>query len=641
MDGRTTCFSSDMSTFGMSSHLGFRVPRTISYHRHTRISLLDGSKYDIHMPCRCSREQKDAKNVESSSEDPVAMYTDQIENNLENVPFSRDVGTSLDAQRDPENKAGGSPPSFFQESEFVLILAACCIGVSTGVGVVIFNDAVTGIRHYIWGDVTVLDGRQLLERIPWEDLYPRLFFPPVIASFVVGCISAVTSRDTYHQSRTVMERMGRIGSSIIGLGSGVSLGPEGPSVEIGVDISQVFVKKFTSGKKHITSLIAAGSGAGVAAGFNAPISGVFFAVESVLQREAYVPKGLRPTQEKESSGLSIAMVLLASVLAAVVSQAGLGSSPAFLVPDYSLESLYELPLYIIFGGICGVVSSLFLYTLELTSDSFRFLVTDTSLPLAQGSEEEDHKAIAKQRLYTIGLPVVGGLITGIFALKYPEILYEGFDNVNSVLNAPHGDYSIEILIEIVLLKIVATSICRGTGLKGGIYAPSIFMGAALGSAFGLSCQSLADIAGLAVSPPQAFALVGVGAMLASACDVPLTSILLLFELTRDYLIILPTLAAVGISYWISTNFLLWKQSNPLSSFLQGKENIPTGSSLMVMTDTSPQTTCMQINDGIHLTVAQICALLEENGEHTTAIITNTQGETIAKVTVMNDLQSND
>jgi len=130
-------------------------------------------------------------------------------------------------------------------------------------------------------------------------------------------------------------------------------------------------------------------------------------------------------------------------------------------------------------------------------------------------------------------------------------------------------------------------------------------------------------------------------MLASACDVPLTSILLLFELTRDYLIILPTLAAVGISYWISTNFLLWKQSNPLSSFLQGKENIPTGSSLMVMTDTSPQTTCMQINDGIHLTVAQICALLEENGEHTTAIITNTQGETIAKVTVMNDLQSND
>lgn len=616
-----------MWTCRRSSLLSYTVETTSLGHLIQRQSRLRRSN------SRCSKESHGLPSVDSSDEDPVAVYADQIEKNLENVPFVRDVGSSGDLKSNGTVSGGTSPASSFQESEFVLILAACCIGVSTGVGVVIFNDAVAGIREYIWGDVTVLDGRQLLERIPWDDLYPRLLLPPVVASFVVGCISTLTTSKDNNRSRTPLEKLGRIGSSIVGLGSGVSLGPEGPSVEIGVDISQVFVERFRSGRKHVSSLIAAGSGAGVAAGFNAPISGVFFAVESVLQRELYVPIGLRVAQEKESSGLSIAMILLASVLAAVVSQAGLGSSPAFLVPDYSLESLYELPLYLVFGGVCGVVSSLFLYSLEFAADFFR---SDSfSSLLSQGSKEPDTGGNTKV-MQSVGFPVVGGLITGIFALKYPEILYEGFDNVNSVLSAPRGDYSAQILIEIVLLKIVATSICRGSGLKGGIYAPSIFMGAALGSAFGLSCQSLAEIIGISVSPPQAFALVGVGAMLASACDVPLTSILLLFELTRDYLIILPTLAAVGISYWVSSSFLLWKQSN-----LQTHESItPTGddhsSSENLMSNTT--STYMIINHSADLTISQICALLEESGEHNTAIVTDTNNGKIAKVTLLHNTE---
>ena len=135
------------------------------------------------------------------------------------------------------------------------------------------------------------------------------------------------------------------------------------------------------------------------------------------------------------------------------------------------------------------------------------------------------------------------------------MLYEGFENVNSVLSAPSGDYTAGILLQIVALKIVATSVARGSGLRGGIYAPSIFIGASLGSAFGLTVNELFD----AVSAPQAYALVGVGATLASACDIPLTGILLLFELTRDYLIIVPSLAAVGISYWISSNYLQYRK----------------------------------------------------------------------------------
>lgn len=428
-------------------------------------------------------------------------------------------------------------------SEFVLIIAACLIGISTGVGVVVFNDAVASVRHLIWGEQMALDGRQLLDTLATDSFgWLRLCGPPVVASLLVGGISwaSVAGGGDKKESapfRKVRERLGRIASAVIGLGTGVSLGPEGPSVEIGVDISQIFIGNLKSGRQHITSLIAAGSGAGVAAGFNAPISGVFFAVESVLQREAGPSRSFALSKQgQESSGLTIAMVLLASVLGAIVSQAGLGSSPAFLVPDYRLESLFELPLFIVFGAICGVVSSAFLFCLSQATDR----IADVASRME--SRGENARWL---------LPVLGGATTGACALFFPEVLYEGFENVNSVLSAPTGDYTAGILLQIVVLKIVATSIARGSGLRGGIYAPSIFIGASLGSAFGLTVNELFD----AVSAPQAYALVGVGATLASACDIPLTGILLLFELTRDYLIIVPSLAAVGISYWISSNYL--------------------------------------------------------------------------------------
>ena len=178
-------------------------------------------------------------------------------------------------------------------NEFVLILAACLIGISTGFGVVLFNDAVAFIRHCIWDEQTsfsVLDGRQLLSSLEADEFgWLRLVGPPVVGSAVVSGILWLSSGGGSSESmpfRKARERLGRIGSAVVGLGSGVSLGPEGPSVEIGVDLATIFIEQFKSGRQHIASLIAAGSGAGVAAGFNAPISGVFFAVESVLQRDS-------------------------------------------------------------------------------------------------------------------------------------------------------------------------------------------------------------------------------------------------------------------------------------------------------------------------------------------------------------------
>jgi H+/Cl- antiporter ClcA len=351
---------------------------------------------------------------------------------------------------------------------------------------------------------------------------------------------------------SVTRPVARAIAAAVTLGTGASLGPEGPSVDIGRSFAKGLSSVLRDPQRHLTSLVAAGSGAGVAAGFNAPIAGVFFAVETVLQRQLLgavasssdqnAKQAQKQAQRMEdSSALTVAMVLLASVVAAVVSQAGLGSSPAFRVPEYRLQSMYELPLFLVFGMLCGAVSASFSYSARVAEDAF------TELKQSPDNGGNGSAGIVGSAL----LPALGGLTTGVLALGYPEILYQGFDNVSSVLSS-NGEYPPGLLVQIVVLKIIATTISRGSGLQGGIYAPSIFIGAALGSAFGLFVHTVGDSTGLILSAPQAYALVGVAAMLASNCGVPLTAILLLFELTRDYLIIVPTLAAVGISFWISS-----------------------------------------------------------------------------------------
>lgn len=543
------------------------------------------------------------------------------------------------------------------EPELALILIACGIGIATGAGVVVFNDVIHAIRDSIWHGETLLTGRELLKEFSELELWPRVVLPPILGGLFVGSLSALLDgyEDQTQATGTVVVRNGdaagstdengsvlvtstgtaslslldrlfsakrpiaRAIAAAVTLGTGASLGPEGPSVDIGKSCASGIGSILRSRERHVTSLLAAGSGAGVAAGFNAPIAGVFFAVETVLQKQVLekdsaTKKASTSATNEDPSGLTIAMILLASVVAAVVSQAGLGSSPAFRVPAYRLESLYELPLYLVFGALCGVVSASFSYSTRVAADAFEELrgatfqstvmvqnatgggllgrdraflsgdndppatgtggattaatnvtttpttndatpqsattVTATTLPPLL-LQQQRSKVSSRNIISRICLPAIGGLTTGVLALGYPEILYQGFDNVNSVLSSS-GEYAPGLLIQIVVVKIIATAISRGSGLQGGLYAPSIFIGAALGSAFGLAVHAIGDPSGVMLSAPQAYALVGVGAMLASNCGVPLTAVLLLFELTRDYLIIVPTLAAVGISFWISS-----------------------------------------------------------------------------------------
>ncbi|GJN17934.1 hypothetical protein PR202_gb05042 [Eleusine coracana subsp. coracana] len=246
----------------------------------------------------------------------------------------------------------------------------------------------------------------------------------------------------------------------------------------------------------------------------------------------------------DSSSLanSTPMVILSAVIASVVSEIGLGSDPAFTVPEYDFRSPTELPLYLLLGVFCGLVSIALSRCTSLAIDTVGSLQKATGLPKAAS-------------------PALGGLIVGLLALMYPEVLYWGFENVDVLLESRPftSGLTATVLVQLIGVKILATSLCRAFGLVGGYYAPSLFIGAATGMAYGkfvrftfTGPEPLLHIPFLDVASPQAYGLVGMAATLAGVCKVPLTSVLLLFELTQDYRIVLPLLGAVGLSSWITS-----------------------------------------------------------------------------------------
>ncbi|KAK7258283.1 hypothetical protein RIF29_23854 [Crotalaria pallida] len=417
------------------------------------------------------------------------------------------------------------------------ILSSCVVGLLTGVAVVLFNTLVHEIRDLVWDGIP---SRGLRES-PLKDTWLRLILVPSFGGLIVSLLNSV-------HSAPALPFLKALAASFT-LGTGNSLGPEGPSVDIGTSIanavtsfSQKTKTKTKTSSTSVLSLRAAGSAAGLSSGFNAAVAGCFFAVESVLWPSS--PDGDNDASSSSSLPLTntTSMVILSSVIASVVSEIGLGSQPAFKVPDYDFRSPGELPLYLLLGILCGLVS------LALSRcTSYMITVIDNL-----------DKATAIPRA---SFPVFGGLSVGLIALLYPEILYWGFENVDILLESRPllKGLSTGLLLQLIAVKIVATSLCRASGLVGGYYAPSLFIGAATGMAYGkliavavAHFNPMINLSVFEVASPQAYGLVGMAATLAGVCQVPLTAVLLLFELTQDYRIVLPLLGAVGLSTWVSS-----------------------------------------------------------------------------------------
>ncbi len=403
----------------------------------------------------------------------------------------------------------------------VVLLLAVVIGSCAGMGVVVFRSLIHLIHFVMLAEVA---GRLSV----WG--HWTLALIPLIGGMVVGAmrwrlrdlgpgLNALIETVQGGRELAPLRPISKMVAASISLGSGASLGPEGPSVEIGANFSLLLGQVLQVSQERQRLLLSAGAAAGLAAGFNAPIAGVFFALEVVLGTTF--------------AASAVSIVLLASVVAAWIAQIGLGAQPAFALPAYEVRSLLELPLYVGLGLLASLVSLLYIRSLGLAQRCFRGQVAGFhwlgNIP---------------RSLH----PVIGGACVGIVALTLPQILGVGYETIESILQ--DVQFSLALVIALLAVKLAMAAISYGSGFVGGIFAPALFLGAALGSTYGKVLAIVLPMSQEYMASPPAYAMVGMAAVLAASVRAPLTSILLLFELTRDYRIVLPLMAAVGLSSWL-------------------------------------------------------------------------------------------
>ncbi|MBF2074006.1 MAG: chloride channel protein [Synechococcales cyanobacterium C42_A2020_086] len=403
--------------------------------------------------------------------------------------------------------------------EVLVIFSALIIGGGAGLAIVLFQNLISWVQtlafaqvlSYLstWGAWTLATiptlGGLLIGILRW-------WFPTLLGQDLAALLS-----NTRVQPFSPLRPLVKMLAAAVSLGTGASLGPEGPSVEIGSSVGGLLGQTFQVSRERYRLLLGAGAAAGFAAGFNAPIAGVFFAIEVILGTRFATP--------------AASLILLSAVISALIAQSFLGAHPAFDLPTYQLLSPSECFNYFGLGILASLVSIAYTRSIRLAQACFQGQLISW---------------IGLGKLPKIIQPLLGGMIVGLLALKLPQILGVGYGVLEVILRGEQ--FSLQFLCVLLVVKLIATAISLGSGLVGGIFAPAMFLGACLGGAYGDFLLTLWPHAEIA--PPPAYALVGMAAVLAGSVKAPLTAILLLFEMTRNYLIILPLMAAVGISVWV-------------------------------------------------------------------------------------------
>ena len=441
----------------------------------------------------------------------------------------RGILAPLAARGLPTQKGAPQLMTALRSSNGGLLVLALVVGAGAGGGAVVFRWLIKTFTLALAGHTDYAG----LGHVPNPHV-PALgrwfvLLAPVVAGLLYGPLVQAFAREARgHGVPEVMfavaRRGGRIApqvaavkalASALCIGGGGSVGREGPIVQIGSALGSTLGRVVKISEPRMRVLVACGAAGGIAATFNAPLAGVFFAMELILA---------------DFAAQSFGMVVLASVTASVIGRAALGNQPFLKLPTFEVHHLIEYLLFALLGLIAGGVGVAFTRILYWIED---------------GCDWAWRKTRGPEWLR----PAAGGVLLGLVLLVLPEMYGVGYPVLGKSIA---GKYAIVFLIVLLIGKMVATSLTIGIGGSGGVFAPSLFIGAMLGSAYGQILHHLTP--GLAGSA-GAYGLIGMGAVFAGAARAPITAVVILFELTGEYTIILPLMVAIvlatGVSHLLS------------------------------------------------------------------------------------------
>ena len=403
--------------------------------------------------------------------------------------------------------------SFLPEQNYLIILAVI-VGVLTGLGSVGFIYVLETVADFARGPVASLFERFGTAQIVLLPALGGLLVGPLVQRFareakghgVPEVMTALATRGGHIRKRVVSVKV--IASSLT-IGFGGTAGREGPMVQIGSAIGSTVGQWTRLTPTDVRTLVTCGAAGGIAATFNAPIAAAIFSMEVLIGRVR----------------TDFLLVLLPSLSSCLVARAFLGDFPAFMAPVYSLVSPAEVPLYFLMGTLIGVAAIGYIRFLYWTEDAFAAWHFPDWLK-----------------------PAVGGLLVGLVLRFFPEVYGSSFDAIESALWVR---FPWELLLGLFVAAMVANCATLGSGGSGGVFAPSLYMGAMFGGVFGWFAHELfpAWTAG-----SGAYAMVGMAAFFAATAKAPTTSIIILFEMTNDYRIMLPLMAATVGSVYMSHRF---------------------------------------------------------------------------------------
>jgi len=441
-----------------------------------------------------------------------------------------------------------------REEQFFLVLAIA-IGVLAGMAVVLFRVSIAATRVWMLGG-------------SMHPGWPRVVLAPALTGLAIGVVGLryfprVAGSGVNQTKGALYIYDGRVGPenaigkfvlSALAIGSGHSLGPEDPSLQIGAGVASALGDWLKLGKERLRMMTPVGAAAGLAAAFNAPITAVLFVIEVVIGRW--------------SAGV-LGAVVLSAVSSVVVERWFLGSEPLFRVPVYRLNNPGELLGYAALGVLGGFASVVFVKTIKTLRPWLR----------------------KQPQRWQMLQPAAAGLVIGFIGIHYPQVMGAGYEWMDLAM---HNRFPWEILGILAGLKLLTTSLSFATSTPGGLFAPVLFMGAMLGGMMGALEQVLFPAINV---PVGAYALVGMGALFAGILRAPMTSVFMVLEVSGNYAIILPVLICNALSYVISRSF----QQVPLFDLLSRQDGLDLPS---IEEEDERERALLRVEDAMHPTLGR-------------------------------------